>query len=324
MPASNPSCHMPKTTKLIGPFVITSDLDLACAETAAQHDMAKPAPRVVITRGKTPEYLPGSRAIGPLVEINERRLLFNLPSGTTVLLEDGQTITYDAPPSACQAELQLYILGSVWGALCYQNGLLPLHCSSVIDHRNPGAVLAFSGVSGAGKSTFAAGLTQKHFSLFADDILTVDTAPVKPLCYPESKKSKLWGDAIDMLSLERSGAVLPNDPDYDKHYVNLTRPQQQPGHLSAIYLLSAHGGPPESGDCKLSSLQGTARLEAIMGCLYRPRFAEAILSKQELFELISRLTRHTEVYHFSRPRYKSRFRDTLDAFIAHRPAYAGP
>jgi len=70
--------------------------------------------------------------------------------------------------------VRLYLLGSAWGALCYQRDLLVLHASAV---RVDGRAVAFCGRPGMGKSTLAAWLAESGHALVSDDLARFETLP---------------------------------------------------------------------------------------------------------------------------------------------------
>jgi hypothetical protein len=108
----------------------------------------------------------------------------------------GREIVVTPTPDAGMREVRLFLLGTAWAALCYQRGLLPLHASAVQvgDH-----AVAFCGATGTGKSTLAAWLSERGYSLISDDRCRFDISPQgQALVYPSARRSKLWRDALEM------------------------------------------------------------------------------------------------------------------------------
>ena len=129
------------------PFTISSDIDLGARVAAA---MVERDPDVTIRAGDVPSSLEKVEEEGVSYQLKRGEFLLNVPDGSRLFVKDGRTITYSRGPETGDRDLTLFILGSAWGALCYQRGLLPLHASAVI---RDGKVHAFTGQSGAGKST---------------------------------------------------------------------------------------------------------------------------------------------------------------------------
>ena len=65
----------------------------------------------------------------------------------------GRQIRVWPAAGATQKDIEIFLFGSVWAALCHQRGILPLHASAIV---TGGGITAFAGHSGAGKSTTAA------------------------------------------------------------------------------------------------------------------------------------------------------------------------
>lgn len=75
---------------------------------------------------------------------------FHIPEAGRYQASYGREIVVTPAPGAGMREVRLFLLGSAWGALCYQRGLLILHASVV--HVGDSCV-AFCGAMGSGKST---------------------------------------------------------------------------------------------------------------------------------------------------------------------------
>ena len=85
-------------------------------------------------------------------------------------MRDGNQIVIDAAPDATDRNVRLFLLGSALGALLHQRGLLPLHANAI---DLGGGAVAFSGHSGAGKSTIAAWFHDRGHRILADDVCVV-------------------------------------------------------------------------------------------------------------------------------------------------------
>jgi len=92
---------------------------------------------------------------------------FRVSDALAFRIRNGAQISIYCTDSTSESDIMLYLVGSAWGVLCHQRGLLPLHCSAVGvgDH-----AIALTGVSGAGKSTLAAGLMCRGYSHICDDV----------------------------------------------------------------------------------------------------------------------------------------------------------
>lgn len=117
----------------------------------------------------------------------------------------GEGIVIERPDGGDPDEEALWLNGSVYAGVACLNGFLPLHASAVaVD----GRVIAFTGPTGAGKSTLAAGLGQHGLQLFCDDTLLIDLYSTAGLvAMPGHKRLKLLPDALGLASATAEGAV---------------------------------------------------------------------------------------------------------------------
>ena len=101
-------------------------------------------------------------------------------------IQHGAAIQVAVQPQAGMREVRLFLLGTAWGVLCYQRGILALHASVV---EVAGESIAFCGVSGAGKSTMAAWLMDQGYPLIADEC-AASTFPARgPASIPRRRAS---------------------------------------------------------------------------------------------------------------------------------------
>jgi hypothetical protein len=227
------------------PMIASPQLEAACRVLEAHGG----AP-ITSTRGPVPYRLEQAAIAGPTFDVAGRRFLLRVPNGLRVLVEDGASVTVDSPPHLSDDDQLLWILGSAWGALAYQRGLLPLHLSAI---RSGQGIVGFGGNSGAGKSTLAAALTTRGHTLAADDVTGIDVAsPGGPMALPGHKTLKLWGDAAALIGVER-GRPVRNDEQIDKFYVDIGDDRAERGALPLrrIYQLIDRRGVPE-GQAELS------------------------------------------------------------------------
>src|SRR6202008_4886252 len=94
-------------------------------------------------------------------------------------IRGGKEILVDQAPASSPRDVAAYLLGTAFGVLCHQRGIIPLHASAVnvADGR-----VASAGESGAGKWTLVAALAVRGHQVIADDLFFLrlaDTGDVK-------------------------------------------------------------------------------------------------------------------------------------------------
>jgi hypothetical protein len=172
--------------------------------------------------------------------IDEGIYLFYEEAGT-FLVRGGREILIDPVPGVEERVLRLFILGPALGVLLHQRGLLVLHASAVSVN---GAVVAFLGGPGWGKSTTAASMYARGHGIVADDITAVEVAKDHPLVFPGFPQLKLWPEAVTALG-EDPEMLYPLHPRLEKRGRRITEGfSPNPLPLRCIYVL-AEGQIPE-------------------------------------------------------------------------------
>lgn len=258
--------------------------------------------------GPTPQTLPGALREVPTFAIARDAFLLRLPSGLTFHYRQGDGVTWSRPDSVSDLEISLFLNGSVYGAIAWINGFVPLHASGVVFD---GKVHAFTGHSGAGKSTLAAALSDNGLPLLADDVLVLDlTDPEALMCLPGHKQLKLWGDALGLTGLRAEHRVRDN---LEKFYATPSGGfHSEPLPLARLFLL---GNNSRSAPV-FSPVSGASRLSLLRTALYRPRFCAALIEGPGLFALLSRIAAAITMTRFDRPHRKELFAEGVSAMAA--------
>ena len=166
-----------------------------------------------ISYGPVPDRLL-DRPLNPMNwQMQPGRFLLRAEGDHYFYYRPGEGITIHRGADADVSEESLWLNGSVYAAIASMNGLLPIHASAVaLD----GAVFAFTGPAGAGKSTLAAALGQYGLRMFCDDTLVLDLSdPDRVMCLPGHKRLKLRPDAFELTGAAREEKVSQT---YDKFY----------------------------------------------------------------------------------------------------------
>lgn len=230
----------------------------------------------------------------------------------------GHNVTVDPDPAATEAELRAYLLGTVFGALFQQRGLLALHASAVAvgTGEDPGGeAIAFVGESGAGKSTMAMALNARGHRLLCDDVCVIlDQEEDGPIIWPGVRRLKLWTQSIEAgggstLGLE---PVLQRD---DKFHVPSTHvAPYRPYRLKGVYLL----GAGDDGDgVTIERLRGAAAVQTLVSHTFRGRMVPFMAAAERHFRACLHLLERCPVYGLKRPWGFDRIDLACDALAQH-------
>ncbi|WP_157058216.1 hypothetical protein [Altererythrobacter epoxidivorans] len=228
--------------------------------------------------------------------------LFRTPAGARLLYVRGQPVTID-PGDADQGEIDLYLWGTVYGAVAWLNGLVALHAGAV---EVEGRAVAFTGASGAGKSTLVAALSSRGHGVLCDDTLILCEAEGDIWALPDPKPLKLTAESARIAGLavgERIGLV-PN-----KTLVRAGERAERPLPMSTLYELKA------GSDTRISKVSGAAKVELLAKSLYRDQFHESRTTEAAHAQLMLGLATAITMKRFERNFDLSQFDEQLQVLL---------
>ncbi|MEI6559024.1 MAG: serine kinase [Rhodospirillaceae bacterium] len=260
--------------------------DLPLPELPAWPGGDQQPPDITIRLGEVPERLTPLVFEGPFLQVDTGGLCrFEIAAVARYLVRAGREVVVAPQPAADGGEVRLFLFANVFGLLCHQRGVFPLHASCVeID----GRAVALAGESGVGKSTLAARIGQRGYRLLADDVCVVDWRhPAGPQVLPGVARLKLWADVLDLLN-------LPADPvsrlraGMEKFIVpEPSGISLAPRPLAAVYHLRVD---TRLGDqATFEPLRGFAAISALIEATSRRNAAIRMGGEKRLFEAASRV-----------------------------------
>lgn len=268
-------------------------------------------PDVVIRQGSVAPTLADPAISTMHWEANEACFLLRAVGTASILIERGDTITFEpeagAPAAACAAYLQ----GTAMGILLNQRGGIVLHAGAVAVN---GRAMLFCGDSGEGKSTLVAALSMLGYPALSDDVslITFD-ADAQPFVSADARQLKLSDEAIRATRLEaRRGDAIPLRG--AKSYV--TAPLQScTGELplGAIYLLRSVAAAPD----RIVRLDTANAIQQVGRNAHRARTLRRMGQSARYFAAGVKMIRHANVYTLERQRCISRLSDTAAMLERH-------
>jgi hypothetical protein len=271
------------------------------------------APRVEVRYGPVPAQDGHLRATG------DEALTLQIPEVGRFLVSGGDSIVIDPAPGAKERELRVYLLGSAFGALLHQRGLLPLHANCV---QIGGRAVAFVGRSGAGKSTLAHWFQRHGHSVLADDVAAIAPLAEPPLALPGVPRLRLWLDALEAAGLD-GGAYPRSFAGQDKFDVPAAATERRALPLGACYLLAEAGEGEPHG---ISRLTGIDASEALIANTYRGGFVTFLGRSEQHLQSCVAVARQVPLFRavrrWGRDHYDedaSRLRDHAAALLGAAP-----
>lgn len=209
----------------------------------------------------------------------------------------GREIAVEQDLSAPDRNVRLYLLGSAFGVLLLQRGLLPLHANAI---EIGGKAVAFMGASGSGKSTLAAWFSRQGYDLIADDVCVVGFSSIGgPYVAPGLPRLRLWAEALGLLGFESAiyeRSYVGGDDEYDKFDVPISRSDVtgRDLHLGAIFLLD------RGADFSVTKMGGVEAADAVFANTYRGSYLSMINGQENHWRSATRLVRETPIYRATR------------------------
>ena len=268
-------------------------------------------PDVRIAYGPVASDLPDAVSRGSLHQARPHALLLTIDRVARYLVSDGRHVMIERHDEASDADVQVFLMGSVLGALLHQRKDLVLH-GSVVDIGD--RAIGFLGLSGSGKSTLAAAISRRGHRVVSDDLCVLrwrddDGAA---LVQPGLPQMKLWLDALDRLDLSAT-TQTPLRHRADKRAIEMsTAFASQAVPLARLYVLQ----PADVAGIELTPIEGSQKFQTLMDHTYRLSFVEGLGIKPAHFQRVVRLARETPMAAVRRPRDVLRLDELVDALVA--------
>lgn len=250
--------------------------------------------------------LDNGKQLGPFLWASPDALSLEVPNVARFLVREGREIVVEPVPGIDEDSVRVFLLGSAFGALLFQRGLLVLHGNAV---RVGDQCLVCVGPSGAGKSTLAAGFMQRGHEILADDVVPVDA---ECRAVPGFPRLKLWRDAVDRLDID-AGPLKRIRPETEKFNYPLVRQfAEKPLPVRWVYILGTH----QRSDTVFETIHGMQRFQPLHNNTYRVRFLQGMALKGEHLQLCGRLAGRIRLTQVTRPQKGFELESLMDRILA--------
>lgn len=257
------------------------------SETATQVD-------VRLLRAETPEALDNPVNRGVLYQAAPAQFLLQMPNIARYWVRTGDEILVTPAPQAQEAEIRLFLLGTVWAALLHQRGLLVLHASGIA---TPEGAVIFMGRSSAGKSSLAAAFYQRGYPVLGDDVIALNICNGRVLAFPGFPQLRLWPDMLSALEIA-TDSTLALRPKLAKRVLPVPDGFDiQPLPVRAIYLLHSH----IQDEIRLEKFEGMSRFTTLLNHTFREKFLGGLGVRPIHFQKVSQVAQKTYVASLVRP-----------------------
>jgi hypothetical protein len=210
-------------------------------------------------------------------------------------VQNGSKIQVLPEKDADQASVQLFLNGSVLGAVLHQKGIIPFHGSSF---EYQGKRILICGHSGVGKSSITAAFCQNGAHFINDDITPISFANSFPIIIPIRTEVKLWDDTLQALQIENKNNKKIR-PSIDKFYVPLLPICNEKKQLDTIVVLSTHNDEAY----KVIRPTGIDKYKLIKKNIYRKMYLRGMpQTEKSYFQQLLRLAGCVDIIQVFRPK----------------------
>jgi len=230
----------------------------------------------------------------PHLKIAEDQLFLQVYNQAQFYVEKGELVNIYLEEGADTDSVQLFLNGSVLGALLLQNKILALHGSSFC-YNGVGVVIC--GNSGAGKSSVTAAFCQNRAQFITDDITPISIKEGEVYVKPLKTEIKLWDDALEQLNLPNEN-LRKIRPTLDKFYFPYEPSAGVNSKLHLIIILNTHN----KDEFTSSELTGVSKFLALKDQIYRKLYLKGMpKTEQNLCRQLLDLGQKVRVLHVTRP-----------------------
>ena len=187
----------------------------------------------------------------------------------------GNRVEYAPADGASRASLEVYLNGSVYGAILHQRRILPMHGSSFIEK---GMGIMLCGESGAGKSSLTAAFCLDGAEFLTDDVTPIVFKNQLPEIMPLSDRIKLWQDCLKQLE-RKEESLVPIWEGETKYYFPMEKNMRHSVPLEQVFII-------ETGDFEQvehSPVTGVEAFSAIRNEVYRWEYLPAMPESEKRY-----------------------------------------
>lgn len=259
------------------------------------HPQPDVTPDVVIKFGEAPEVLTNPQFNGARYQAGPGEFLLRIDGVARYYVQNGCRITITPEVGAGDDEILLFLMGLAMGALLHQRNVLVLHAGAIAVS---GASVIFSGPSGVGKSTLAAGFHQRGYPFLADDVCAIMTVNGCPAVIPGFPRLKLWADVLEKLDTDKAKLKsVRGSKHLEKYFLPIDRIQDTPFPLRSVFVLET----TNTAKMEVTVLKGAAKIAPLIANTYGLRFLEGLGGKKDHFKQCAAVAAKVAVYRTVRP-----------------------
>lgn len=221
-----------------------------------------------------------------LFQVSEEEFYIHVLNVAQFFTRNGKKIWIKPSEGADERSIQLFLSGSVLGAVLHQRLLLPFHGSS-FEYKGKGVIIC--GNSGVGKSFLTAAFCRNGAHFINDDITPCRITESGTFLVPIKSRIKLWDDSLQKLHIGNEGLEKIR-PMLDKYYLPSGEIFPSEQRLDHLIILAKHN----KDEFAVNEFTGMNKYNVLRKQIYRRVYLEGMPETEkkyfkQLFQLASKV-----------------------------------
>lgn len=228
------------------------------------------------------------------VSLNQQEFTLDIEKVAWFYACGGNHVEVIPNPEATLSTLQLYLNGSVYGAILHQRKTMPLH-GSCFQYQGLGIMIC--GESGVGKSSLTTSFCLNGANFLTDDVTPVLFKRGKPHIWGVSDRIKLWSDSLRQLDQQIEG-LDQIVPEQGKFYFPMESDKESVFPLDHIFVLHVH----DEANVRVEPLEGTEKFAVLRNEIYRREYLKGMAESETVyFEQLIAMSQAVTITKVTRP-----------------------
>lgn len=249
---------------------------------------------VEVTR-EDADALSNPRLSRPHLQVDENDFFLKVHKVAGYRVRNGHQLQIHPHKDADESDVNLFLNGSVLGAVLHQRAILPFHGSSFA-YEGKGVIIC--GISGVGKSAVTAAFCQNGGRLINDDITPVRINKEDVTILPIKTRIKLWDDSLQKLGIKNNGFEKIR-PSLDKFYLPTAEVIPEEQILNHLIVLSTHN----KEEFAVNEPDGMGKYNVLRNQIYRRSYLKGMpATARSYFRQLFQLAAQVRVTQIVRPK----------------------
>jgi len=268
-------------------------------------------PDAVLICGKVPQNIEGEFGFrSESIMISPKEYILHVKDVASYYVQEGKRIVIEKSEDVDWDSVRLFCLSNAFAALLQQRNLIPLHCSAFLADDE---LVLIMGDSGAGKSTTLAGMINRGYQPFSDDVCVpfFKEGSNELFMYSSYPMMKYWGDTFEKVDIGGGIKDRKIRPDMDKFGVYFH--ERFITGMKKVKLVVLIEKDSSLNAVSVKSLGGIDLFQRLERNAYRGEYLGFAGLKKEHFKLFTCIANSTKTVLVLRPSNENSIEELLDA-----------